>query len=59
MGMRVFGVQGSETELLFLSTERYKFCVLKYDRNTGRLETLFNGDTQAPTAPSLRAQGTR
>ena len=29
------GAQGADRDLLFLSTERYKFCVLGYDEVTG------------------------
>ena len=28
--------QGESKDLLFLSTERYKFCVLEYDSDTGK-----------------------
>ena len=28
-------MQGEHKDLLFLSTERYKFCVLEYDTETG------------------------
>lgn len=30
--------------MLFLSTERYKFCVLAYDNRTGEIVTRSNGD---------------
>ena len=30
-------LQGERKDLLFLSTERYKFCVLEYDSATGGL----------------------
>ncbi|KAK9791627.1 hypothetical protein WJX73_005132 [Symbiochloris irregularis] len=31
-------------DLLFILTERHKFCVLEYDSNTGELVTKANGD---------------
>ena len=39
-------LQGSEQDLLLISTRRYKFCVLGYDSSTGELKTLANGDTR-------------
>ena len=33
-------------DLLLLSTERYKFCVLRYDAATGEVETRANGDVK-------------
>jgi DNA damage-binding protein 1 len=32
--------------LLFISTERFKFCVLAYDPKTSEIQTRANGDVQ-------------
>lgn len=33
--LKVFRPKGAKLDLLFLLTERYKFCVLSYDNATG------------------------
>ena len=48
MGLREAGparacVQGEKKDWLFILTERYQFCVLKYNEETGDLETKANG----------------
>ncbi|EIE24281.1 hypothetical protein COCSUDRAFT_28729 [Coccomyxa subellipsoidea C-169] len=44
--MELFRPVGESKDLLFLSTERYKFCVLEYDSETGELVTRANGDIE-------------
>ena len=44
--MELFRPPGKQQELLFISTERYKFCVLAYDASTGELVTRANGDAK-------------
>lgn len=39
-------VQGEKQDLLFISTERYKFCVLAYDAEKQLIETRANGDIE-------------
>lgn len=39
-------MKGEPQDLLFISTERYKFCVLAYDAKTGEIITKANGDLQ-------------
>jgi hypothetical protein len=44
--LKVFRPKGANLDLLFLLTERYKFCVLSYDNATGafwrfRTDNLF------------------
>lgn len=34
--LKLFRPQGCDKDLLFLLTERYKFCVLEYDEATGK-----------------------
>ncbi len=36
--------QGEQQDLLFLTTERYKFCVLSWDNKTKKIITRSNGD---------------
>ena len=36
-------MQGEKKDWLFILTERYQFCVLKYNEETGDLETKANG----------------
>lgn len=42
--LKLFRPQNSTKDLLFLLTERYKFCVLEYDESSGELLTRANGD---------------
>lgn len=34
--------QGESKDVLFLSTERYKFCVIEYDAETNSLQTRYS-----------------
>eukprot|EP00894_Picocystis_sp_ML_P001100 jgi/Pico_ML_1/51617/g2612.t1 len=38
--------KGEDKDLLFLTIERYKFCVLSYDENNGEITTRAKGDIQ-------------
>ncbi|KAG6407151.1 hypothetical protein SASPL_130135 [Salvia splendens] len=38
------GLQGETQDLLFIATERYKFCVLQWDAETGEVITRAMGD---------------
>jgi len=42
--IELFRPTGEPQDLLFISTERYKFCVLAYDTKTGEIITRANGD---------------
>eukprot|EP01126_Amoeba_proteus_P030505 TRINITY_DN3014_c0_g1_i10.p1 TRINITY_DN3014_c0_g1~~TRINITY_DN3014_c0_g1_i10.p1 ORF type:complete len:1099 (-),score=193.96 TRINITY_DN3014_c0_g1_i10:112-3408(-) len=42
--MFMFRPKGEQQDFLFLSTERYKFCVLSYDTQKGEIKTRANGD---------------
>eukprot|EP00850_Spirogloea_muscicola_P009452 SM000053S17409 [mRNA] locus=s53:248703:257116:+ [translate_table: standard] len=42
--LELFRPPGESQDVLFLSTERYKFCVLEYDSETGELVTKAMGD---------------
>lgn len=44
--MELYRPVGEQQDLLFLSTEKYKFCVLGYDAKTGEIVTRANGDIQ-------------
>eukprot|EP00240_Pyramimonas_obovata_P000173 CAMPEP_0118957844 /NCGR_PEP_ID=MMETSP1169-20130426/62317_1 /TAXON_ID=36882 /ORGANISM="Pyramimonas obovata, Strain CCMP722" /LENGTH=1091 /DNA_ID=CAMNT_0006905945 /DNA_START=129 /DNA_END=3404 /DNA_ORIENTATION=- len=44
--MKLFRPPGETKDWLFLSTERYKFCVLTYNEHTGELETRAHGGVQ-------------
>eukprot|EP00743_Colponemidia_sp_Colp-15_P005247 GILK01005646.1.p1 GENE.GILK01005646.1~~GILK01005646.1.p1 ORF type:complete len:1143 (+),score=205.41 GILK01005646.1:93-3431(+) len=44
--LRLFRPEGEPQDLLFVSTERYKFCVLAYDSRSGEIITRANGDVQ-------------
>jgi DNA damage-binding protein 1 len=44
--MELFRPKGEKQDLLFLLTERYKFCVLTYDAANGEIITRANGDVQ-------------
>jgi len=39
-------ISNEPKDLLFISTERYKFFVIEYDENTGELVTRANGDAR-------------
>ena len=39
-----FQFQNESQDFLFISTERYKFCILAYDIKTGDIITKANGD---------------
>merc|ERR1711871_1001011 len=39
-----FRPEGEQTDLLFLCTERYNFCVLAYDAEAGQIVTRANGN---------------
>lgn len=41
--LELFRPDSFEKDILFILTERYKFCVLEYTKN-GELQTLANGD---------------
>lgn len=47
--LELFRPRGEKKSLLFLSTERYKFCVLEYDTESGELVTRANGDIRGST----------
>jgi len=47
--LELFRPPGMAKDLLFLSTERYKFCVLEYDSESGELVTRANGDIRGTT----------
>ncbi|KAG2483888.1 hypothetical protein HYH03_017282 [Edaphochlamys debaryana] len=42
--LQVFRPRDCATDLLFILTEKYKFCVLQYDAGKGQLVTKANGD---------------
>ena len=42
--IELFRMNGAEKDFLFLSTERFKFCVLEYDMISGELITKAMGD---------------
>lgn len=42
--MHLFRPQNEMQDLLFVTTEQYKFCVLAYDSATGEIITRANGD---------------
>jgi DNA damage-binding protein 1 len=42
--LELYRINGAEKDLLFLATERWKFCVLEYDSATGELLTRAMGD---------------
>ncbi len=42
--VKLFRPKGERKDLLFLLTERYKFCVLEYDESKEKLITRANGD---------------
>jgi len=44
--MDLYRPVGEQQDLLFISTEKYKFCVLGYDAKTGEIVTRANGDIQ-------------
>ena len=37
-------LQGEETDLLFITTERYQFCVIAYDPDSNEIVTKAKGD---------------
>mmetsp|Transcript_63382 Transcript_63382/g.200458 ORF Transcript_63382/g.200458 Transcript_63382/m.200458 type:complete len:1099 (-) Transcript_63382:192-3488(-) len=44
--LELFRPKGESQDLLFILTERYKFCVLAYDQESGELVTRAMGDVQ-------------
>eukprot|EP00026_Physarum_polycephalum_P001286 Phypoly_transcript_01287.p1 GENE.Phypoly_transcript_01287~~Phypoly_transcript_01287.p1 ORF type:complete len:1113 (+),score=155.47 Phypoly_transcript_01287:258-3341(+) len=44
--MELFRPQGEKQDLLFISTERYKFCVLSFDAEKQNIITRANGDIE-------------
>eukprot|EP00291_Cryptomonas_curvata_P008383 CAMPEP_0172198090 /NCGR_PEP_ID=MMETSP1050-20130122/27879_1 /TAXON_ID=233186 /ORGANISM="Cryptomonas curvata, Strain CCAP979/52" /LENGTH=486 /DNA_ID=CAMNT_0012874843 /DNA_START=773 /DNA_END=2230 /DNA_ORIENTATION=- len=42
--LELYRINGAEKDLLFLTTERWKFCVLEYDSSSGELLTRAMGD---------------
>ncbi len=44
--LELYRPPGEKQDLIFLSTERYHFCVLAYDSATGELVTRAGGDIQ-------------
>lgn len=42
--LKAFRPPNSDKDLLFILTEKYKFCVLEFDESTGGLVTKANGD---------------
>mmetsp|Transcript_40860 Transcript_40860/g.102893 ORF Transcript_40860/g.102893 Transcript_40860/m.102893 type:complete len:1012 (-) Transcript_40860:694-3729(-) len=43
---QLFRPKGAQQDLLFLTTERYKFCILSYDAISGEIVTWANGSIQ-------------
>lgn len=55
--MHLFRPEVEEKDLLFISTEEQKFCVLEYDQSTGEIITKANGNISDRTArPAEHAQ---
>lgn len=48
--MHLFRPQCEEKDLLFISTEEHKFCVLEYESKTGEIITKANGNISDRTA---------
>ena len=44
--MQLYRPQNEQKDLLFISTERYQFCVLAYDETEGELVTRAQGDVR-------------
>lgn len=44
--LELFRPPGYQQDLLFITTERYRFMVLAYDKATGKLSTKASGDVQ-------------
>ena len=42
--LELYRINGAEKDLLFLTSERWKFCVLEYDSSSGELLTRAMGD---------------
>jgi DNA damage-binding protein 1 len=55
--LQLFRPSTEDKDLLFIATERYKFCILAYDSNTGEIVTRANGDIHDATGkPAEHAQ---